>query len=92
MLPLPTDPHKLILGGVNGEVEIRAVDGTSVVTLVAIDNGTEWLIYNAEGYYDCSPGATQYLRWRRDGQLYPAERFAGEYQRAGNAILRTDGK
>lgn len=83
MLPLPTHPHMMIIGGVNGEVEIRAMDGSGAVTLMAIDNGAQWLAYTPDGHYDCSPGTEQYLRWRVDGQLYPVERFAGEYQQAG---------
>jgi len=42
---------------------------------------TDWITYTPAGYYDCSPGAAKYIRWRVNGQLLPASAEAATYHR-----------
>lgn len=57
------------------------------VTLAALSGGTDWIAYNPEGDYDCSPGAEKHIMWRSDAKLYGAEKFAEKYRRP-DAIKR----
>ncbi len=40
-----------------------------------------WLALTPDGYYDCSPGLEDAIRWRQNGKLYPANQFAAQYHR-----------
>jgi WD40 repeat protein/ankyrin repeat protein len=41
----------------------------------------DWLVYTPEGYYEGSPGAEKFIRWRVDGALFPAQDFKAKYRR-----------
>lgn len=51
------------------------------VTLVALDQGTEWLAYTPQGYYDCSPGAEDYLIWRSGSEFLGPTALARRFHR-----------
>ena len=40
---------------------------------------TQWLLTTPDGFYDASPGAEKYLRWRVGTQLVPAARFKARF-------------
>jgi len=42
---------------------------------------TDWVTTTPDGYYDCSPGAADYIRWRVNGQLLPASAEEATYHR-----------
>ena len=39
----------------------------------------EWLLTTPDGFYDASPGAEKYLRWRVGAQLLPVARFKSRF-------------
>ena len=39
----------------------------------------EWLFYTPDGFYDASPDAEKYLRWRVGTQLVPAAKFKSRF-------------
>ncbi|HEY3417379.1 MAG TPA: WD40 repeat domain-containing protein, partial [Armatimonadota bacterium] len=49
-------------------------------SLYTFSNGL-WLVTTPEGYFDCSPEVTKTIRWEKDGQSYPYEKFAATYHR-----------
>ncbi len=42
---------------------------------------TDWIAYTPDGYYDGSPGAAKFIRWRVGDQLYPAAKFETQFHR-----------
>jgi hypothetical protein len=40
-----------------------------------------WIAYTPEGYYDASPGAAKFIRWRVGGELLPAGSLETEMHR-----------
>ncbi len=41
----------------------------------------DWIAFTPEGYYDSSPEAKQFIRWRVGDELLPAERYEKTYHR-----------
>ncbi len=39
----------------------------------------EWLFYTPDGFYDASPGAEKYFRWRVGSRIWPAARFKSRF-------------
>jgi WD40 repeat protein len=42
---------------------------------------TDWIAYTTDGYYDASPGAEKFIRWRVGAQLFPAARYSKRFHR-----------
>lgn len=63
-----------------------AKNGRLLSTLIVLD-GTDgqptpdWIAYTPDGYYDASPGANRYIRWRVGDILWPAEKYGPQYHR-----------
>lgn len=41
----------------------------------------DWIAYTPAGYYDSSPGAARFIRWRDGEKLWPAERYEATFHR-----------
>jgi WD40 repeat protein len=51
----------------------------------------DWIAYTPEGYYDGSPGAERFIRWRVGDRLLPAAAFAGRFHRPDRVRAATGG-
>jgi len=83
------DDRRLVTAGEDGAVRIwetrsrRLIATLQVLPPVAEDElPKDWIIYTPEGYYIGSPGAERWIRWRVDGRLLPAARYAGRFRSA----------
>jgi len=52
----------------------------------------QWIIYTPDNYYDCSPGAEKYIRWRVDEKLLPADSYKSTFHNRRKVMeqLNTD--
>ena len=41
----------------------------------------EWLAYSPDGYYNCSDGAKNLIKWRYNDKFFPASTFEKEYKK-----------
>ena len=39
-----------------------------------------WIVSTRDGFYDASPGADKFIRWRVSNQIFPAARFARQFK------------
>ena len=74
----------------DGTIEIRhRADHGLLATLLDLPTTGEqfsgflrnWILWTPEGYYTGSSGCEKWIRWRVDGKLYPASRFAAQFRR-----------
>ena len=49
--------------------------------LYSFDAGKAWLAATPDGYYTGSDNVGEYIRWRVEDALFPAEKYAAEYNR-----------
>jgi len=43
------------------------------------EDEAQWLIYTPDNYYDCSPGAEKYIRWRVGEKLLPPDSYKSTF-------------
>src|SRR5262249_33149838 len=73
------DGIHLATGAQDGTVRLwDASNGKLQATFLSLPGG-EWIIYTPEGYYTGSSEAENYLLWRVDDDLLPADAFAETY-------------
>jgi WD40 repeat protein len=63
-----------------------AETGRTLLTLLAIPPSRgrisrEWIAYTPEGLYNCSPGVSQFLRWRVGDALLTTEEYEQQFRR-----------
>jgi|GEM_PF-1174084 len=81
------DNRRLLTSGWDGVVKVwdihsllREDTPREQATLAHLSTG-DWLAFTSEGYYTGSKEIEQHLRWRVGSELYPGDRFAGEYRK-----------
>jgi len=75
----------------------RMSDGKELLALFAHPDNKRWVLWTPSGYYDCSPGAEDFIGWHinngadHEASYYPASRFRSTYYRPDviNKILET---
>jgi WD40 repeat protein len=76
------DGKALASGSRDGTVILWDVTtGWTLATLFSFGAGKAWLIATPEGYYAGSGNFAEYIRWRVDGAVHSAEKYAAEYHR-----------
>src|SRR5262249_10019409 len=69
----------LVSGGGKNETKIWSVNtGELLVTLQAFNDGN-WIAYTPAGYYNCSEGATKYIKWRVGKQMLDEEKYKSQF-------------
>jgi len=77
----------LFINDVNGDIKLyNVMSGRLPITwkvfaLLSQPSATYWLAYTPDGFYDGSPGAEKFIRWRVDDELFPAEKFKTQMRR-----------
>jgi WD40 repeat protein len=61
-------------------------NGLLLVTLLLFSSGEgescdQWISFTPEGYYNASPEAEHFIRWKVGGEILPGETFALEFRR-----------
>lgn len=87
-LAFSADSKKLACATTDGRITLwDAHTGRLLLTWVVLPQendgnfSTAWIAYTPDGYYDASPGATTFIRWRVGTQLYPALRYEKQFHR-----------
>lgn len=81
------DGSKLITFSGDGAVHLyRSRDGVLMVTLQILpptrgQASDNWIAYTPQGFYDASPGAAPFMRWRTRGELQDAARHEKTFHR-----------
>ncbi len=44
-------------------------------------DGGKWLVTTPQGYFDCSSGLDDILKWNADGKMYPYQQFEQQYHK-----------
>lgn len=104
-----TGATKLVARGANfvlvrydGTIEVRRrTDNALRATLISLPAprnayGTfleRWVLWTPDGYYTGSPDCERWIRWRENGKLWPAAKFAARFRRPDlvRAILSPGG-
>jgi WD40 repeat protein len=60
------------------ETDTQLLDGTGKLTRFT---SPEWIAYTPEGFYTGSANVNSYLRWNTAGMLFPAEKYAGQFNK-----------
>ena len=85
------DGRHLASGSWDATVKIWDVEsGKSLATFIAIDK-EDYISYTDDGYFDASPGASQYVTFRAGNEVYGLEHYETVYRRP-NIIARILGQ
>jgi WD40 repeat protein len=83
-----SDSHRLASASQDGTIRLwDPSSGKLLVTLMILPatlertTGADWIAFTPEGYYDGSPGASRFIRWRAGNRLCPAEEYAHTFHR-----------
>lgn len=85
-------PRGRVVASLNADQMLTLWDarqGKTLITLVLLPSSAagshspDWLAYTPEGYYDGSPGASRFIRWRLGNQLFPAAQYRRQFYRPG---------
>lgn len=82
-------PAGLVLAvlGQDGAITLwSAATGRGLVTLWILpgrqgQSSTEWIAYTPAGYYDASPGAEEFIRWRVGNKMHAAAQYRSAFHR-----------
>jgi len=82
----PSGRLLLTTGGDSGLVLRRPKTGEALLTLRILPSASGkpspgWIASTPDGYYDASPGAANFIRWRVGEALYPASTYAARFHR-----------
>ena len=74
---VPTaDGERLVVAHGDGSIRwYRARDGVMLLSLVPHADGTRWVLWQPDGYYDVAPGADRAVGWHVNRQLNQAADF-----------------
>ncbi len=75
------DGRYLASGSFDATVKMWDVEsGKSLATFLAIDK-EDYISYTDDGYFDASPGASQYVKFRAGNEVYDLEQYETVYRR-----------
>lgn len=78
----------VVSAGKDGAVEWRdARDGQLAATARLLEKG-QWIFFTPEGFYNASPGAEKWIRWRVGNQLFRAEKFKAQFHQPTRVSAR----
>jgi len=82
------DGKQIISGSWDQAIKIwHATNGSLLATLLILPPAQEdavasdWLVVTPEGYYDGSPGAARFIRWRVGNDRFPVEAYEQTFHR-----------
>ncbi|MDQ2733192.1 MAG: WD40 repeat domain-containing protein, partial [Armatimonadota bacterium] len=81
------DDKMIVGGGRDGPIHFWDVQTGRILLSLAVLPSTaaggkpDWIAFTPDGYYDSSPGAEPFIRWRWKDRLYPASRFQAMFHR-----------
>ncbi len=79
MVRFSPDDRLLVSGGGKNETKIWSVNpGELLITLQAFNDGN-WIAYTPDGYYNCSEGATKYIKWRVGKQTFDGDKYKSQF-------------
>jgi ankyrin repeat protein len=82
------DGRFLVSGGGKNETKIWSVSGGELlVTLQAFNDGN-WIAYTPQGDYNCSEGATKYIKWQVGTKVFDEEQYRASFFKPENIAAR----
>lgn len=88
----------MAVSGEDGTITLwSGATGRRLVTLLILpgnqsQSSTEWIAYTPDGYYDASPGAEKFIRWRAGNEIHPAAQYRSAFHRPGLLRKALSGK
>ncbi len=84
-----TGNDKVIIAALgDGTIRWYALEsGKNILSYYIHPNTKKWVLWTPSGYYDCSPGAEEYIGWHvnsgasEEAHFYPASKFRNKYYR-----------